>query len=570
MADETKRKRSGTLIETKSGWAARIPVIVGYVDGKPVREKKWFPLGTDSKALAQAKLDRILAELAAGGVPSAEQTAAGETVAQAIERLILMQRDDGLKTWIERRSRLRQYAATQIGNLDVRKVRPEHIRQVLDHAHSSGLGKQSVTHIRIDLSTIFGQLWRDEVIPENPVRRVKLSKKLRQDKRPRIVLNEDEFAKLMACSDVPEHVALMAFASRSFGGMRTSDLHAWDWSHVDTAEWSSAFVYRPKTDGDDDSEATLERLVLPEMLRAPLRAWWTRWQRPTEGPVFPIMTGKRAGERQGKRSHARELRIALWRAGVHRPLPGLPEALAALRAAEAAVEPARSKGRRAWWEAQRVRSKAELAAKALDAVQANTTRTRAVDFHSFRRAYNTALAAAGVNAQQAMKLAGHKDMRTHMRYVELTQRGALPIPEAALPRVDRDWTQLVSDAVVADALTIGDPRGVRTPVTGVRVDPRENQPLSVVSNSRGLDGRLQHQSATEDPRSGGQCPMSVSDRNVDRLPVPDRAALLALARRLREALPAGPSEARTLAVELERRLESFDDNGAQRRSGGAA
>jgi hypothetical protein len=50
---------------------------------------------------------------------------------------------------------------------------------------------------------------------------------------------------------------------------------------------------------------------------------------------------------------------------------------------------------------------------------------------------------------------------------------------------------------------------------------------------------------------------------VEPLPNGERAALLALARRIRAALPPGPSEVRELVVELERRLEvSVADEGA--------
>lgn len=55
-----------------------------------------------------------------------------------------------------------------------------------------------------------------------------------------------------------------------------------------------------------------------------------------------------------------------------------------------------------------------------------------VDFHSFRRAFNTALADAGVNIQTAMRLAGHADAATHMRSVMSRVRR---VPEAALPRL---------------------------------------------------------------------------------------------------------------------------------------
>ena len=54
---------------------------------------------------------------------------------------------------------------------------------------------------------------------------------------------------------------------------------------------------------------------------------------PKAGPVFPVERGERAGQQQLKRSHARELRAALWMAGVHMPLEGFEEAAEALRAA---------------------------------------------------------------------------------------------------------------------------------------------------------------------------------------------------------------------------------------------
>jgi hypothetical protein len=58
-----------------------------------------------------------------------------------------------------------------------------------------------------------------------------------------------------------------------------------------------------------------------------------------------------------------------------------------------------------------------------------------LDFHSFRRAFNTALAAAGVNVQKAMKLAGHSNAATHMRYVMQTP-DMRTIPTAALPNLE--------------------------------------------------------------------------------------------------------------------------------------
>lgn len=465
------REATGTLIYTKAkGWCARVPVIVGYVDGKPVRDKKWYELGRvvdgvyvplhGSKTLAKRKLASIVAADRAGKTPTQAEVSAPETTADAIDRIVRQQGVDGLKTWNERLARLNRYAVPHLGHTTIDKLRPSHVNEMLEAAKKAGLARQSVVHLRNDLLGVFGALWRAEVIAENPVEKSELPKKLKRDKRKRVVPLDAEFAHFMACPDVSEELHLKALTSRCLGGQRTSDLHAWDWSHVDTKTFVSAKVYRPKTDDEEGASAELEEIVIPDELRNPLIAWWTRWKRPgddggpTSGPVFPVMHGKHAGERQGKRSHARELRAAFWAAGVHRPLPGFEEALAAMYAAEERLRRLSDKGegRPAYRAALQALSAATDAAQALDAIQTDTPKTRRLDFHSLRRSYNTALAAAGVNIQTAMALAGHRNEKTHMRYVHLAQLGPLTQPQAALPKlgapVDRTRRTDTSNQIV--------------------------------------------------------------------------------------------------------------------------
>jgi integrase len=59
--------------------------------------------------------------------------------------------------------------------------------------------------------------------------------------------------------------------------------------------------------------------------------------------------------------------------------------------------------------------------------------TLRVDFHSFRRAYATALAEVDANGLLSMRLTGHKSMATHNLYV--MRSGTMRVPEAALPKV---------------------------------------------------------------------------------------------------------------------------------------
>jgi hypothetical protein len=76
-----------------------------------------------------------------------------------------------------------------------------------------------------------------------------------------------------------------------------------------------------------------------------------------------------------------------------------------------------------------------------------TATTLPVDFHSFRRAFNTALAEAGINVQHAMHLAAHSDPKTHMRYVMRTA-AMRTTPEAAPPHL------VLVEAVNDDAATL--------------------------------------------------------------------------------------------------------------------
>ncbi len=76
----------------------------------------------------------------------------------------------------------------------------------------------------------------------------------------------------------------------------------------------------------------------------------------------------------------------------------------------------------------------KLAPNPRDPLYFETSTTLPVDFHSFRRAFASALAEAGVNVQHAMHLTAHSDPRVHARYVMRTT-AMRAIPEAAIPRL---------------------------------------------------------------------------------------------------------------------------------------
>ncbi|MBI1845348.1 MAG: 30S ribosomal protein S13, partial [Candidatus Rokubacteria bacterium] len=95
--------------------------------------------------------------------------------------------------------------------------------------------------------------------------------------------------------------------------------------------------------------------------------------------------------------------------------------------------------------------------------------TLPIDFHSFRRAFASAIAEAGVNVQHAMHLTAHSDPKVHARYVMHTAR-MREILEREL-KVEGDLRREVS-MNVKRLMDIGAYRGIRhrrgLPVRGQR------------------------------------------------------------------------------------------------------
>lgn len=445
MTEPKKRGKrgDGQLLWVGKSWSGRYWAIV---DGVKVR--RCVTLGTDNRTVARAKLARLVAgEADAGAIQRAE------TFEEAARRIVKAHGEQGLKTWVERLSRLERFAFPELGALAVTAVRPAHVRGVLEAAAQLGRSRTTVSHLKDDISTVLGELWRDEVVSENVALRVLVPKNAATDDRKRVILTDAEFERFMAYPDVAPELHIMALVSRAFGGMRTSDLHAWSWEHIDLTTWLDAHVPRPKTN-------TRDRLALPAMLVAPLQTWWDGAGRPTTGPVFPLRHGKGAGERRGKSSHAKRLRKALWLAGVRR-----------------GATPAECE------------------------LQTDTTQSRRVDFHSLRRAFNTALADAGVNVQTAMRLAGHRNASTHMRYVLLAER--LETPEAALPKLTK-----------ANGLPKGKPLDLLTaennwrPQRDLNSCYRRERPEVRSSDavSCGAEGSWVEAGCTPEPHGAGACP----------------------------------------------------------------
>lgn len=391
------KERTGSLVLRRGGYSV---VLTLDVEGETIR--KPFPLGTRDKTIARRKADRLVAQQRTALPKELEASAAVlETYAEASARIRALRRAQGLKDIDNEEGRDRLYVIPRLGGRDVCTVKSSDVRAVLDAALAVGKSYGTLQHIRHAMHTVFDSLWRDEVIGENPVARVRVPKGKR-DRRERAVLTDNELAIYLAWQHPDErhrHAVLerqcMSIIARTFGGLRTGDLHVLRWESLDAANGAFAFGWAPRK-----KTSRPQMLEIPSMLRPYLRDWWERHGRPATGLIFPALTGDKAshGVKQHV-SHARAMRRDLQRAfrsanrSASAPQPG------SVRWAELFEEGAH---------------------------------TRPVDFHSWRRAYNQALANAGVSAQQASALAGHADLGAHARYLHNTA-SMRTIPEAALP-----------------------------------------------------------------------------------------------------------------------------------------
>ena len=403
-----RKREFGQLLwrPAKGTWHARVRLFDPKVGKK---RRQMIDLETASQAEARDHLAALQADDAA--VPKRGRWM---TFREATDAAHTEWTQRKLVSADERKRTLEIWAYPLLADRRVDKIGPADIRAVLQRALEAGRRQNTIANLKNSLGSVFGQLWRDGKIAENPVAKVRTIK-VREVTKQRAVLTDDEFEVLLAWEH-PEkrhRVALvelqtMAAISRMFGGLRYGDLLSLRWENLGAPGFEEGWSPRKKT-------CKPQLLKVPEQCRPFIAAWWDRWGRPAKSWVFPCIKGRGAGKRRRSphNSAASGLRRALKRAlGVETYTP-------------------RGRSGKRWTEIPR----SEWSQRWIE-LFTETDYTLPVDFHSFRRAYATALAASGLNAQAAMRLAGHSSVDVHMRYVAKGAT-ALAAPSEAMPAGQR-------------------------------------------------------------------------------------------------------------------------------------
>jgi len=417
------RPRKGSLYWTKDGQArARLTV---DVDGVAVQ--KTFDLETRDRQVARAKLRRLAQAPPVSAADLPAEAARSNTFEETARELIKEWREGGLATWRDRERRLELYVFDRIGGISPEDLRAGDVLELLNVVRKLGKSRQTMIHIKTDISAVLAELWRAERLRENVCLRVvvpaALPRVAARSIKERQVLSDEELFRYLAWQHPDElyreptlERQVMSILARTFGGLRTGDEHALDWAMFDTHDGAFTWGYAPRRKTRHKGSKP-QKLEIPAMTRPILRDWWERKGKPLRGPVFPVRLGDRAGEHREGGSHAQAFRRDLRRAF------GIDE----LREHVTVRKNNRKLTRQRWEEVRDLTPREVLLLEETDT-------TLPVDFHSWRRAYNQALADAGVNAQHAQALAGHASMSAHERYLKSAEK-MRSVPEAALPQL---------------------------------------------------------------------------------------------------------------------------------------
>jgi integrase len=400
------RPATGQLVWQKRGWSARIWRVI---DGERVRVR--VPLGTMNKAVAQQKLERLLAD----ETSPLSDAQSSETFREAAERIHIQRLADGVVAAKDEMGRLRFYAFPVFENLPANAVESSHVNAALDFAKAQGKSRQTVAHVRQAIRIVFEALKREGAVKANPCDAAAMPRFPKVATKETAVLEDSELLVYLAYQHPEQRHQLgvlqrqtMSAISRCFGGLRTNDLHKLTWQAFEIGDGAFERGWAPRV-----KTRRPQLLEVPTVLRPFLRDWWERQGRPAAGPVFPALRGKRAGETKRKVSHAKALRRDLRRAfGIDT------------------------------WNAEtcRFEEARPLTPREVELFEP-TEHTDPVDFHSWRRAFTQALANAAVNVQTSAALAGHASLSAHARYLANSSK-ARAIPEAALPDIQaRSWSK---------------------------------------------------------------------------------------------------------------------------------
>lgn len=252
-----KRARGeGTIIQDKERGGFRAVLSLGFKDGKRLR--KIFRASTQAEVLE--KLEQARAELRKaqqlGLPPDLDKQTVAQYLHYWLEEVIAKQRTP--KTYRSYEQQIRLHIVPSLGEIEVRKLRPQHVRALIGEKLESGLSAQSVRCLHAVLRSALATALDDDAALFNVAERAKPPKAEAKEVEP---LTPEQAIAFLAAVRGDRLEALYTVGTAL--GMRQSEQLGLTWDYVDLdtgilrVEWALQRITRKTPNGSKTCEVHL-------------------------------------------------------------------------------------------------------------------------------------------------------------------------------------------------------------------------------------------------------------------------------------------------------------------------
>lgn len=204
--------------------------------GEWVNERTGYAVGEEEKASRYfARLDSLAREAEKTQKTRDTGPRASLTLADFIERWLEERKELELASWSDDANRLRKHVVPLIGKLELKAVRPAHIKEVvLHHRKENKLAPRTIRHVFATMSIMFNDAIAEELIQVSPcvVRKGVLPKKVDKDPdwRATAIYDRSEIEKLISDPKVLEDRRVL-YGLKALAGLRHGEAARLRWRH---------------------------------------------------------------------------------------------------------------------------------------------------------------------------------------------------------------------------------------------------------------------------------------------------------------------------------------------------
>lgn len=186
--------------------------------------------GFTRKRDAEEELGRLIAEHRAGRDPSRDALTLNEWLDRWLDLIEASVRIEELapRTAAGYESHVRNYLRPRLGHLELRRLTPAHVSNLMRSIQADGLSPSTAARVRATLSRVLSDAMRHEHVHRNAAQ---IAKPPRVDRPPPSAFTEDELDRILVALE--DHRLGPMFLFALYTGLRSSELRGLRWSDVD-------------------------------------------------------------------------------------------------------------------------------------------------------------------------------------------------------------------------------------------------------------------------------------------------------------------------------------------------